>query len=413
MDRQSLLQHRIRAHRQEIDFREQSVREESMNAHGLDEDHLNEQSWSSPTSASQIATGNKEQRIAKDYMRAPPWQNAPAQGPRMTIAEFVELKFLPERISQMRYAGRTHYQSMLKHVLTPEEVNRVFQVNSGRSNAKLKAIPGWPYLGNVPLSDVRPEHIERLIVAALEEGYSFQTVMHIRNVVAAVFSHAKKEQCFDGDNPASLVKLSKAASQESGTLTFAQAIEVIRAMGYPEKEMTLFAVCTDMNMVEICGLQWKYVNLTGHELRVNGEVIPPKTIAVRKQWYRGLLGDVAISRVRNLPMSDQMLQMVIRLRNRARFTNPEDFVLTSRPGTPINEANVVARRLKPIAEELQVPSLSWQLFRRTRKALVSEFGMRFQDFVTMILTLVFREEPGVQQMWHCRTLWSRKHSKVL
>src|ERR1700680_2852029 len=52
-----------------------------------------------------------------------------------------------------------------------------------------------------------------------------------------------------------------------------------------------------MNVAEICGLQWKRVNLTEAWSNTDGESIPPRTIAVRKQWYRGELGGLKKSRI--------------------------------------------------------------------------------------------------------------------
>ena len=60
------------------------------------------------------------------------------------------------------------------------------------------------------------------------------------------------------------------------------------------------AILTGMNVAEICGLQWKHVNLSPSEQYADGEVIPSRTIAVRKQWYRGELNSVKIGRTRNV-----------------------------------------------------------------------------------------------------------------
>ena len=63
----------------------------------------------------------------------------------------------------------------------------------------------------------------------------------------------------------------------------------------------------------------------------------------------------------------------------------DDFVLMSNAGTPINQMNVAARRLKSIGRELQMPWLSWQVFRRTHTALVREFGMQFLRQMAMVV----------------------------
>src|SRR5215472_14017618 len=81
----------------------------------------------------------------------------------MTIAEFVEKVFVPEHVATKKLSGRTHYQSILKHVIMPEEVNRVFRVDQARSRMKVKAVPDWPYLGSFRFCDIRPGDVQRLI----------------------------------------------------------------------------------------------------------------------------------------------------------------------------------------------------------------------------------------------------------
>jgi len=153
-------------------------------------------------------------------------------------------------------------------------------------------------------------------------------------------------------------------------------------MQYPEKEMTLIAIRTNMNVAEICGLQWKYVNLTGEWSGEDGEPIPPRTIAVRKQWYRGeLAGVTKKSHHRNLPIPEPLLPILAGLSHRPKFTGPDDFVLVSRTGRPIDEHQIAARRLKPLGKNLQMPWLSWHALYRTHATLIYEFGQRFQDLI--------------------------------
>ena len=328
----------------------------------------------------------------------------------MTVSEFVENKFIPERISQMRYSGRTHYMAMLKHILNPEEVSRVFHLDPEKAKTKLKAVSGWPYIGDLALEDTTPEHIARLTDAAFEKGYSPRTIVHIRNVVRAVFAHAGREHCFSGENPAGLIVLSESQHQPIRSLTFVQVRDVLGSMGYPEKQMTCLSLCTDMGVSEICGLQWKFVNLTSEEISVEGRRIPPRNISIRRQWYRSLLTSVAIGRLRDLPMSNALVQMVTAIREKSKFTGPEDFVLTTRLGTPINQTNIATRRLQPLANQLQLPSLSWQLFRRSRKALIAEFGSRFQDMLSSLLATPPLEVSAGHHAWHCRIRRSSSNS---
>lgn len=325
-----------------------------------------------------------------------------AEQSTMTIAEFVERKFVPEHVAHKELSGRAHYRSMLKHVLTPEEVDRVFRANSESPRQKLRKIPDWPYLSNVRLCDAAPDHVHRLISAAKQCGYSAQTVTHIRNVVSSIFTHAKQERCFVGDNPTNQVRLSESTRREGLALTLDQAKAALGAMKYPEKEMMLMATFTDMNISEICGLRWRHVNMTETTVELEGERIPPRTIAVRTQWYRGEMGAVKKSRVRNLPIPLPLLQTLIRLSQRPRFTQPDDFVLASRAGTAVNQTNIVARKLRPIARRLGIVSLSWLVLFRTRKALAAALGKQFQDSMAMMVRSASLQETGDHLNWRCR-----------
>jgi integrase len=295
----------------------------------------------------------------------------------MTIAEFVEKHFVPEHVAAKKPSGRTHYRAILKHVLTPEEVDGIFQAGRESSRARLKSVPDWPYLSNAPLHAGCSDEVQRLLTAGLARGYSTQTVIHIRNVVRAIFEHARKKFGLAGDNPADSVTLPEMVRKETHALTLAQAKHVLGVMRYPEKEMAMIAILTRMNMAEICGLQWKCVNLTDDWAKADSELIPPRTIAVRNQWRFGQLSAITKSgRRRTIPIPEPLLPALLSLSRRVRYTGPEDFVLVSRTGTPVNDSAIAARRLKRVGKELGMPWLSWQVFRRTRTKLAYELGMQ-------------------------------------
>ena len=357
-----------------------------INALGFEENVWRDPAWIGPATGPDRLTKRQVQQAAWENFLARMNPAVLARKSAMTIADFVQYKFVPEHVAAKGVAGRTHYQAILKHVLTPEEVQLIFQVDKDRTRNKLKALPDWPYLSKLRLSEVRPEHVEKLVSTALEHGYSTQTVTHIRNVVSAIYSHALKEHCFHGDNPASRVALPGMNRKEAHTLTLAQTKAVLEMMRYPEREMAIAAILTSMNVAEICGLQWKNVNLSSVSVESDGQTIPPRTVAVRKQWYRGELSETKKIRARDLPIPNVMFPILVKLSRRPRFTSPEDFVFVSQAGTPINETNIASRRLKSIGEELQMPWLSWQVFRRTHKNLLYTFGIDYQIRVAIAVS---------------------------
>ena len=90
--------------------------------------------------------------------------------PAMSVADFVERLFIPGYVMSKRTAGRAHFQGILKHILSPERAARAFR-STGKTRTRLAAVPGWPYLDDLPLSEVRPSNVEQLIQASMSRGY--------------------------------------------------------------------------------------------------------------------------------------------------------------------------------------------------------------------------------------------------
>jgi integrase len=304
---------------------------------------------------------------------------------KMNLTEFIENRFIPEHVAHKRLAGRSHFQAMLKHVLTPVQVDRAFGVRGDNSKLKRTESADWPYMDRMRLCDVTEERIQNLISVALRRGYSIQTATHIRNVIRSIFTHAKRSGVFSGKNPATLVTLPVMARKEAYSLSLDQLRDVIRLMRYPEREIALVAILTEMSVAEICGLKWKYVNFSDGRRSVDGEWLFPRTIAIRNQSYRAKLFSVMEVRQRNVPIPDLLCSAFRDLRSRPRFTGPEDFALASRNGTPISQDNLAARRLKAIGRSVGMPWLSWLVFHRTHVALTSQFGTHLQDELRQVV----------------------------
>ncbi len=326
-----------------------------------------------------------------------PVYNMAIQDSRMTFEFFVESKFVPEHVEHKTFAGKTHYQAILKHLLRPETVNRVF--NSKKiANARLKSVPDWPYLDDVQLCDIEAIHVRRLVACASAHKYSSQTVKHIKNVLGAVISHAQREGCFSGPNPADQVKLPPMTHKVAHNLTIDQTRAMLALMQYPEREVALITITTGMNLVEICKLKWRHVNLTECAQSVDGEVIPPRSIAVREQWNRAGLGDSKRGRKRNIEIPEPLFSMLANRRVQKASISPDEFVLVSETGQPISPANVRMGRLTPVARQMGLPWLSWLVLRRAHTALLLEFRSQLNDYMAHvtrgILTMPSEPEQG-------------------
>lgn len=291
----------------------------------------------------------------------------------INVAEFVERVFVPGYVMSKRTAGRAHFQAILKHILSPERAAQAFS-SRGTSRLRLSARPAWPYLDNIRISDVQPEDVARLIDASISLGYSTQMVTHVRNVIRNIFTHAAACGYFTGPNPATVVTVPSIAHKEVLALTLPQLKQMFELMRYPERHIALFALLSDINVAETCGLKWKWVNLSNDRHFVSGQVLPARTVAIKMQSYRGEYSPVVGARDRMIRIPEMLHSVLQQLKQRAAFISGEDFVLASRRGTAINPDNFAVRRLKWIERSLDLRGLSWKVFHRTGIALHAQFG---------------------------------------
>lgn len=311
-------------------------------------------------------------------------KHAPTVG-SVNFKEFVNQKFIPEYTARRRSTGLAHFHAILKLVMRPGPCQRH---DSDGWNRRYRAHDDWPYLDSLRLSEVTEERIRHLTSVAIESGYSIQTATHIRNLMRAIFSHAISSGFYTGENPAKRVGLPAITRKEGRSLTLFQLREIVPALRDPELGVALFSLFTEMNLAEICGLQWKYVNLLDRAQPVDTYRIPPRSVAVRNQSYRGRFEPVLLCRRRFLPLPKTLHSMLINLRSRSPFTSPRDFVMASRAGTPIHPENVAARRLKEIGRAMDIPWLSWSVFHRTSRSLKSRFGSDLQQEYEKIFALL-------------------------
>ncbi len=317
-------------------------------------------------------------------------KHAPTAG-SVNFKEFVNQKFIPEYAAGRRSTGRAHFHAILKLVLRPgpDQCH-----DPDGSNRRYRANEDWPYMDSLRLSEVTEERIRHLTTVAIGSGYSIQTATHVRNLIRAIFSHAIGSGFHTGENPAKRVALPAITRKEGHTLTLLQLREIVPVLRDPELGVALFSLLTEMNLAEICGLQWKYVNLLDKAQPVDTYRIPPKSVAVRNQSYRGRFEPVLVCRRRFLPLPKTLYSMLIDLRSRSPFTSPHDFVMASRAGTPIHPENIAARRLKEIGKSMDIPWLSWSVFHRTNRSLKSRFGSDLQQEYERIFMASHSIAPG-------------------
>lgn len=238
-----------------------------------------------------------------------------------------------------------------------------------------------PLLGRKRLATLESGDVQMVIARAIDEGESSWTVRHIRKVISAIYTKAKKLGIASGDNPASLADVPELVTvRQKVALSAEQMSQLLAMLHEPVRTMALTAVLTSMNISELCGLQWKHINLTPQWTTLEDDAIPPFTLAVRQHFSRGEFGSLKTgSRKRDVPLAGALASALARLKQRPQFIGPEDMVFASRCGTPVSENNTRRRILNPLAAILGVRRLSWHVFRYSHATFTEAIGMSARD----------------------------------
>jgi len=175
----------------------------------------------------------------------------------VTISDFVERVYLPWIEQHKRPSTAKGYQDIWED--------------------HLKA-----HCAQVWLKDTRTYHVQGWLNHIGSGSLSRNTLKHIKSVVSAIFTLAKQQDYFQGENPARDTAINPGAAEPQET--YAYSLEEINSILslLPEPAATAFAIAAFMGLRhgEIRGLLWE--NYRDGEMQVsrsiwNGRVTDPKT----------------------------------------------------------------------------------------------------------------------------------------
>jgi integrase len=175
----------------------------------------------------------------------------------VTIGDFVERVYLPWIVEHKRPSTEKGYRDIWKLHLRP-------------------------LCGAIWMKQVRTHHVQGWLNQLAKGKLSRNTLKHIKSVVSAIFTLAKQQDYFRGENPAHDTAISPAAAEPRET--YAYSLDEIQAIlaHLPEPAATAFAVAAYMGLRhgEIQGLRWE--DYRDGQIYVsrsiwNGRVTEPKT----------------------------------------------------------------------------------------------------------------------------------------
>lgn len=298
-----------------------------------------------------VKSKREAQRLAWELVLSKLDQRTLRPASTMNLADFVKTKFELQVVAKKKPAGQKHYRYVLDHHVVPA-------------------------LGNRRMCDISGDDVEDLIALKRDEGYSGQTVLHVKNAVSAIFRLAKKLRLYVYENPAAGIEMPEVRRVKRPTLTVDQAARALAALASPVREMALLSIATSLGPAEMLGLRRKHVNFTGQmAMTEDGEALAPHSIAVRENYYEGEYGTLkAGARKRNIGLPPELSDALRQIASTAPRQDADAPVFQSRAGTPLDAHNISNRVLRPLGKKLGF-ALTWYSFRRAHSTFAAALGI--------------------------------------
>jgi hypothetical protein len=117
----------------------------------------------------------------------------------------------------------------------------------------------------------------------------------------------------------------------------------------PEREIAMLIITTGISIQEACSLTWNRVNFGHNTLLVDGEVVPPRAMLIRRQDTFDTGGSNGVARIRTEKIPDATMETLVRLRPEPNETvDTESFMFLLR-GTeeplPVENASLTLKTI--------------------------------------------------------------------
>ena len=233
-----------------------------------------------------------------------------------------------------------------------------------------------PYLGDITLDRLRPDHLQALYSKKLDSGASARTVQLIHAVIHRALKQALNWGLV-GRNVADTVRKPKVIKRELHTLTAAQAQQLfITAQGDRLEALYHLAVVTGLRQGELLALRWDDLDWETSQLSIQRQV--------QRITGQGLvfaqLKTAASGRVVALGPAtvDQLRRHLSKVREMAVLAgdawHDSDLIFPSIVGTPIEPRNLY-RHFQVLLKRAGLPKIRFHDLRHTSATLMLQQGV--------------------------------------
>jgi len=223
-----------------------------------------------------------------------------------------------------------------------------------------------PRLGDCRLDEIGVDDILTLIGDLRRRGYSGTTIAVTLTPLSRLFAHAVRRGLIQA-NPVSKLDRSerpRISRRERPVLNPEEIGRLLEAAAPRYRTLLATAILSGLRQGELLGLHWRDVDFDNQLIHVRTALnrkrrdVPPKTERA----------------VRDVILMPALAQALRRHKTETRFNRPDDYVFTTRTGTPHHAPHIGLRALKPALQKAGLPPVRWHDLRHTFASLLIAGG---------------------------------------
>lgn len=225
-----------------------------------------------------------------------------------------------------------------------------------------------PHIGDIPLTDLSPRHIDELFQTVLDEGLDAGTVELVGTVISGACKHALRLEKIHR-NPAAVVPAPKKQKKEIQIPEMDQVHHLLRqakAEGHYLFVFIYLLVYTGMRRGEAMAVRWANVNLKERYIDVVEQAVQDGSGGVRLETLKT---ERSKRRLFLVPRTVRLLALHKEAQRAERagsdpeeLTEDKDLVFPDHDGSWMKPNNLL-RHLKELAERSGIDSITFHKFR--------------------------------------------------
>jgi integrase len=233
-----------------------------------------------------------------------------------------------------------------------------------------------PYIGDIKMKDLRPEHVQRLYSLLVEQGVGIYAIRKAHQVLHCALEHAVTMEVIHR-NPASKVRPPRAPECEMAILDEIQVSKLlVTSSNHRWYALYQLAVTTGMRQGELLGLKWVDLDVSKKTIKVERQLSRTRNGGV--QFYapktRSGRRTIALGQATIEVLQSHYLKQEEERRTAGDQWVDQGLIFTNSLGGPINHRNLL-RNFKSLLRDAGLPDIRFHDLRHTSASLMLNDGI--------------------------------------